>query len=612
MPFEQVVEAIQPPRSLSHSPLFQVMFALQNTAQETPALNGLTLQPLASAQTTTHFDLSLVLQEDGEALCGTLEYATDLFQPATLQRWLAHWCVLLEAMSQAECAQQPIVRLPLLSASQRHTLLETFNATTSDFPQDKCFHQLFEAHARVRPEALAIDFEGQRLSYAALNQQANQLARHLRTLGAGPDTLVAVCLERSLEMAVALLGVFKAGAAYVPIDPSYPAGRIEYMLADALGQAQTARILLTQTHLKPLLEEALQAAGQSATLLALDSDWPQIARHGQGNLRPATLGLTPQHLAYVIYTSGSTGQPKGVMLAHRGLVSLATCHLDALALGPDSRVLQFASLSFDAATWEFAMAWGSGASLHLARRERLMPGEPLLEYLHTQRITHALLAPVALAALAALPPLSADDLPVLLVGGEACSQRLVEQWAAGRRMINAYGPTEATICVSTHVCRADEVGNPPIGRPLANTRLYLLDEYGQPVPIGVRGELHVGGVGVARGYLNRPELTADRFVADPFVAAEQDGPAGCGAARMYRTGDMARWNERGELEYLGRNDQQVKLRGFRIELGEIEAALMRCAGVHEAVVRLWTPPRSQEQDRAAAPSEQRLVAYLTA
>ncbi|HGP6117806.1 TPA: amino acid adenylation domain-containing protein, partial [Vibrio cholerae O1] len=362
---------------------------------------------------------------------------------------------------------------------------------------------------------------------------------------------------------IAVLACFKAGGAYVPIDPAYPLARRQYMLEDA-------RPVVLIGSRAVLADLPVSAA---LNVLDVQGDAARIAQHARDNLAVGALGLTPRHLAYVIYTSGSSGNPKGVMLEHRGLVSLACAERERLGLGADSRVLQFASFSFDACVWEYAMAWSAGASLHLASREDLLPGAALVATLQRCRISHALLAPVVLSALpddTRLP-----DLQVLLVGGEACSQALVERWAEGRRMFNAYGPTEATICVSLHECRAGEPGAPPIGRALANTRLYLLDDYGQPVPPGVAGEIHVAGLGLARGYLHRPGLTSERFIVSHLADAGE---------RLYRTGDLGRWNAQGEIEYLGRNDHQVKLRGLRIELGEIEAALRGVNGVRAAVV----------------------------
>ncbi|MFI4982349.1 MAG: amino acid adenylation domain-containing protein, partial [Nevskiales bacterium] len=466
---------------------------------------------------------------------------------------------------------------------ERRQLLEEFNATEQAYPQDRLIHQLFEEQAKEHPEAIAVSYESEQLTYAELNQRANQLAHHLIKQGIVPDSLVAICVERGLEMIVGLLGILKAGGAYVPVDPGYPAERIAYMLEDANPQ-----VILTQERLKNWLP------GSVAAIIALDSDWDEISRQVKTN--PSMRGLTPRNLAYVIYTSGSTGTPKGTLVEHRGLINLAATQIGPLGLTPGSRMLQFASLSFDACTWECALAWASGACLHLAPRERLMPGEPLLDLLTRQKISHALLPPVALAAMSTPPAQAAaslQHLSTLLVGGEACSAALAQRWSKGRQLINAYGPTEGTVYVSTHRCDANDDGSPPIGRPIANTQIYILDGQQQPAPLGVAGEIHIGGLGVARGYLNRPELTAERFIRDPFSRDPQ--------ARLYRTGDLGRWKPDGNIEYLGRNDDQVKIRGYRIELGEIEAQLNRHPQIREAVVIA----------REDQPGDRRLVAYLT-
>ncbi|WP_442316500.1 non-ribosomal peptide synthase/polyketide synthase [Xenorhabdus aichiensis] len=574
LPFEQVVEALQPERSLSYSPVFQVMLALNNTPPQNLALPGLQLAPVEQVRHSAHFDLTLSLTETEAGLVGDLEYSTDLFDSATIERIVGYLENVLTAM--AADATQTVAGLPMLPASERQLLLTDFNATQADFPQDALIHQLFEAQAAHSPDATAVVFEDQSLSYHELNHRANRLAHHLITLGVRPDDRVAICVERSPEQVIGLLAILKAGGAYVPLDPTYPAERLAYMLDDAAPVA-----LLTQTAQVDTLVSPVPT-------VMLDALAPSLATQPTHNPDAQALGLTSRHLAYVIYTSGSTGQPKGVMVEHRGLSNLIATQQDTLAINPSSRILQFASNSFDAGIWECCMALLAGASLHLAQRTHLLPGTALLETLEAHAITHVLLSPTALAALDAVPV----TLQTLIVGGEACPPSLVKRWATGRRMVNAYGPTESTVCAAIYLCDNQEEGAPPIGRPIANTRIYILDPYGQPVPLGVAGEIYIAGAGVARGYLNRPELTAERFPADPF-SSDPD-------ARMYKTGDLGRWRSDGNLEYLGRNDFQVKLRGFRIELGEIETQLMQCDGVREAVVL------AREDD----PGHPRLVAYM--
>jgi amino acid adenylation domain-containing protein len=454
-------------------------------------------------------------------------------------------------------------------------VVEQWNATARAFPSKQCIHQLFEAQVAKTPGAPALVHQGRKLTYAELNARANQLAYELRDRGVEPDDRVAICVERGIEMVVALLAVLKAGGAYVPLDPHYPSERLSFMLDDS-----APRILLTQRHL-PM---------RAAVVIDLSCENPSWARRPESN--PDRAGLTPDHLAYVIYTSGSTGAPKGVMIEHRGLCNLVTAQIEAFGVEPDSRVLQFASFSFDACTSEVFMAICRGAALHLPPRASVLAGAELIRIVAKENITHATLPPAVLGALpedARLAPLQ-----TLILAGDSVSETLARRWAPRCRLINAYGPTEATVCASLHECERNEASTPPIGRPIANTRIYVLDEHGEPAPIGTVGELYVGGIGVARGYLNRPALTAERFVRDPFGAAPD--------ARMYKTGDLGKWLPDGTIAFVGRNDFQVKVRGFRIELGEIEAQLARQTEVREAVVLA----------REDAPGEKRLVAYYTA
>jgi len=436
-------------------------------------------------------------------------------------------------------------------------------------------HEWFEAEVQRHPEAPALRFGDEVLTYHQLNQRANQLARYLRKQGVNAETLVGICMERSLEMVIAMLGVLKAGGAFVPIDPAYPAERVAYMIADS-GIA----VLLTQQAL------LAQLPPHSATLVCLDRDWPLIAREAHDNLPHRT---TPENLAYVVYTSGSTGKPKGTMLAHRGLCNLAAAQRQAFRIGENSRILQFSSLSFDASVWETVMALLNGAELCLASREMLATGQGLLEVLRRDEITTVTLPP---SVLAVMPDDPLPHLHTLITAGEKCTAELVERWGKGRRYFNAYGPTETTVCAAMLEVREHYPQGPPIGRPLPNFQLYVLDAHLQPVPVGVPGELCVGGVGLARGYLNRPDLTAEKFVPDPF--------SGRHASRLYRTGDLVRYLPDGNIEFLGRIDAQVKVRGFRIELGEIEAVLSAHPAVRDVAVIV----------RDDLAQDQRLVAYL--
>jgi amino acid adenylation domain-containing protein len=419
---------------------------------------------------------------------------------------------------------------------------------------------------------VAVVFEDRQLTYRQLNRRANQLAHYLRGLGARPETPVAICVERSLEMVVGLLGILKAGGAYVPLDPAYPKERLAFMLQDA-----QAPVVLTQ--------ERFLAEFNNRITVCLDRDWRVISQESEEN---PDSGVTAENLAYAIYTSGSTGKPKGVMVPHRGLCSLSQEQTQAFDVGSSSRVLQFSSLSFDASIFEIVMALPKGATLCLGTPETLLPGPALIRLLQDQAITIVTLPP---SALAALPAEKLPALRTITVAGEAYSAELIARWAPGRRFFNLYGPTETTIWATAAELH-DSIRTPPIGRPIGNTQTYILDSSLRPVPIGVPGELYIGGVGLARGYLNRPELTAEKFIPNPF--SREPG------ARLYKTGDLARYLPDGNIEFLGRIDNQVKLRGFRIELGEIEVALAKHPSVRESVVV------AQED----SPGDRRLVGYV--
>ena len=446
-----------------------------------------------------------------------------------------------------------------LTDAERHKLLVEWNNTTREYPQNKCIHQLFEEQVKRTPDAIAVVFEGQQLTYLELNAKANQLAHYLQGIDIKkPEILVGICVERSIEMIVGVLGVLKAGGAYVPLDPAYPSERLAFMLQDS-----SVPVLLTESKLIEKLPP------HSAYAICLDSDWAKIAFHSNEN---ASSTVTPENLAYVIYTSGSTGKPKGVLLAHQGLCNLATAQIGLFEVQPDSRILQFASFSFDASVWEVVMALVSGATLVLALRGSLMPGPALAGLLRDEAITMVILPP---SILAVLPAEEFPALQTIIVGGEACSADLVARWAPGRQFFNAYGPTEVTVCATVALC-TDGSQKPPIGRAIANTTIYILDTENQPVPIGVSGEIHIGGVGLARGYLNRPDLTNQKFIPNPF----SDQPN----SRLYKTGDLARYLPDGNIEFIGRIDNQVKIRGFRIELGEIEAVLSQHPTVLETAI----------------------------
>ena len=493
----------------------------------------------------------------------------ELFTADELADYQDRFIRLLEA-AVAE-PDRAIGRLDILSAAERQTIVSDWNATARPLGFAN-IPELFAAQAARTPEATAVVYGDQQLSYGELDARANQLAHHLRGLGVGPEVVVGLCVERSLEMLVGVLGILKAGGAYLPLDPAYPEERLAFMLEDA-----RAPVLLTQAK----LGSRLRAPGGG--IVQLDADWPTIAR------RPATaspVALHPHNTAYVIYTSGSTGTPKGVAVSHGGIPNLAAAQIDRFAITSEARVLQFASPSFDAAISEIATVLIAGGGLILTAADE-RGGEALGHVIRSQGVTHATLPPVVLGDLSSDVPLR-----TLVVAGDACAPALIERWSAGRRMINAYGPTETTVCATMSEPLAAD-GAAPIGRPIWNTRVYVLDGGLEPVAVGVVGELYISGAGLARGYLHRAALTAERFVADPFGAA---------GSRMYRTGDLARWRADGVLEFFGRADQQVKLRGFRIEPGEIEAALLRHGTVAQAAVIA----------REDVPGQKRLVGYVVA
>lgn len=573
VPFELVVEALNPVRDLSHSPIFQAFFVLQNAPVSSFELPQLQLEPYALEDRTAKFDITLTMVEQEGQLLGYLEYNTDLFTDATIQRMLEHLRSILDSALLAP--EKRIDDLVQLTSAERERILYAWNQSESDYPSGQCIHECFAAMAARQPEAIAASYKGSELTYGELDRRANQLARYLRKSGVHAETLIGISMHRSLEMVVAMLGVVKAGGAFVPIDPTLPQDRLAYLVEDS-----RLALLLSQEVLRA------QFASFDCRLIAIDSEWLKIA------LEPAeapAVALSPDNLAYVIYTSGSTGKPKGSLLAHRGLCNLANAQRKAFAIAPESRILQFASLSFDASVWETVMALLNGARLCLADREVLASGQGLVDLIEQECITTVTLPP---SVVSVMPHRPLPSLKTMITAGEECRGDLVAKWSQNRQFVNAYGPTETTVCASMFVCPEGYDQTPPIGRPIDNARLYVLDRKLQPVPIGVAGELHVGGLSLARGYLNRAELTAEKFIPDPFSAEP--------GARLYCTGDLVRYLPDGQLEFLGRIDLQVKIRGFRIELGEIEAHLHD----HPAVTDVAVLAR---EDR---PGDKRLAAYI--
>jgi amino acid adenylation domain-containing protein len=580
VPFERLVEELNPERSLSHAPVFQVMFALQNTppAQGGEEMEGLSLSALHRARETSQFDLSLALYQTGDGLAARLEYATDLFVPETMERFAAYFVRLLDAA--LDDPARPVSALPLLDESERSLLLDDFAGHRAEYLAAP-LHALVAAQVARTPDAPAVLFRGDVLTYAELDARAARLANHLRRLGAGPEVRVGICLERSADTVVAILGVLKAGAAYLPLDPAYPADRLAYMLEDA-----AAPLLVTQASLR----EFLPAAG--VRIVLMDEDAPAIAAE------PAEApesGVDVANAAYVIYTSGSTGRPKGVVVTHGGAASFLAGMDDRVGGTMPGTWLAVTRISFDIHVLELLWTLARGFRIVVQPEvEQAREGESIAEQIRRHGITHLQCTPSLAGMLVAQAGAEAlRGLDRVLLGGEALPPALAAQITAvlPDGLINVYGPTETTVWSTTHAVPADAAGPIPIGRPIVNTRAYVLDGALRPQPVGILGELHLAGDGVARGYLGRPGLTAERFIPDPF--SPQPG------GRMYRTGDRARWRADGTLEYLGRLDLQVKVRGFRIEPGEIEAALRRHPSVREAVVTV----RDDDGER--------LVAYLT-
>ena len=586
LPFEQVVEAVRPARSLSHAPLAQASFTWHNEPEgQLLALPELSLQAIDIVHPSTQADLSLHLSDAGATLEGRLVYARDLFDEMTVARWGRCFLRVLESFVADET--QPALRVPLLAQDDYRQVVDDFNLVPPATPSAGLAHACFERWVDAQGDVTALSCEGDTLSYRELDERANRLAHYLLVQGTQPDDRVALCVERGLDFLVGVLGILKAGGAYVPLDPEYPSARLAYMLGDS-----APRLVLTQSSV------AEQLPPVDVPVLRLDVDVPVLTRH-LPSTRPELPALQPSHLAYLIYTSGSTGEPKAVMVEHRQLCHLSAAQQAVFGDLHGARVLQFASLSFDASVWEWAMALLAGGTLVLAPRHRLLPGDALLASLRDHAITHVTLPGSALQTLgeAELP-----SLRTLVVAGEACPVALAERWRERVAFFNAYGPTEGTVCASIERCLETHAYTVPIGRPLPNTRLHVLDARGEVVPVGVVGEIHLGGAGVTRGYWGREALTAERFI---------DDRVGASGARLYRTGDLGRYRADGRLECLGRVDFQVKLRGHRIEIGEIETRLEALPGVAEAAVLLegegasarlvayWTPAGEAEESAAS-------------
>lgn len=593
LPFNKLVEELQPERSLSYNPIFQIMFSVEKSPISQREFAGLTANSFSIESKTAKFDLDVTVFEEGiSELIVQWNYNTDLFNLSAIERMAGHFQALLKGI--VIDSKQAISQLPLLTKFEQEQLLIGWNNRATDYSQDKCIQQLFEEQVENTPDAIAVIFQKQQLTYRELNNRANQLAHYLRSQSVAAEQFIGISVERSLEMIVAILGVLKAGAAYIPLDPVYPSDRLSYMIADA-----NISVILTQNKLRS------QLSAHQAEFICLDSDWENIAPYSQEN--PIKTN-TDKNLAYVIYTSGSTGKPKGVMISHQSLSRFTQTAICEYQITADDRVLQFASINFDATVEEIYPSLCTGATLVLRTDEMLSNLQTFFQACEDLQLTVLDLPTAYWHQLAAELGTTNTSLPeslrLVIIGGEKVQIEPVRAWQkyvaeSGKcdrlQLINTYGPTETTVVATVY--RIPVFSNNseiPIGRPLAHLQTYILDPHLQPVPIGVTGELHIGGDSLAIGYLNRPELTDEKFIANPFNS--QVG------SRLYKTGDLARYRADGNIEYLGRIDNQVKIRGFRIELGEIETILAQHPNIRTTVITA----------REDISNDKRLVAYIVA
>ncbi|MGK7948456.1 MAG: amino acid adenylation domain-containing protein [Xenococcaceae cyanobacterium] len=597
-PFPLLVDELSPERDSSHSPLVQTMFVFQKPQQSGDILDlfalerkedkvnwgGLQLEPFDLPQQEGQFELSVEMMEAGNTVLGVFHYNTDLFDASTIQRMEGHFQTLLNGI--VAHPEELVGKLPLLTEAELHQLLGSWNDTLAEYPEDKCIHELFEEQVAKTPDSPAVVFEGEQLTYQELNSRANQLAHYLQSLGVAPEVLVGICLERSVEMIVALLGILKAGGAYVPIDPVYPQERLAFMLCDA-----GVEVLLTQEKLVSKLPKS------NAQLVCFDTDGEAISRQSEKNLISQ---IKSENLAYIIYTSGSTGKPKGVAVSHRAIARLLF-NTNYIQIDSSDKFAQVANTSFDAATFEIWGALLHGAKLVIIKRDVVFSPQNFAKCIREQEISILFLTTALFEQLASQLPQAFSSLKYLLFGGEVVNPQRVREVLnnnSPQQLLHVYGPTENTTFSSWYLVEEVPLGmtNLPIGKPIANTQIHILDRYLQLVPIGVPGELHIGGVGLAQGYFNRPELTAEKFISNPFSQKE--------GVRLYKTGDLARYLPDGNLEFLSRIDHQVKIRGFRIELGEIESVLAQHSQVREAVVITREHPSSSKSLVAYIVSEQ--------
>jgi amino acid adenylation domain-containing protein len=583
VPFEMLVEKLEPERAMSHSPMFQVMFMLMNVPGEGLKLPELRLESVEVESNTSKFDLTLAMAGSPSGLDLVVEYSTDLFDRVTIDRMLSHFEALLKSV--IEQPGRKITELSFLKESERQQLLVDWNQTARKYDERICIHQWFEQQAEKNAAAVAVVYEGVEISYGELNKRSNQLANYLIERGVRVEDFVAIFMEKSIEMAVAVLGALKAGAAYVPLDPAYPVERLSYMVADT-----RAKVLLTQAG------SAERLSDEKIDVICMDRDWEHIAERSPRN--PVT-GVVPDNLLYVIYTSGSTGRPKGIGLSHGALVNLIEWHFTTLSKG--AKTLQYASLSFDASFHEMFSTWCSGATLHIAPEHLRADIEKLGDYINLAGIEKAILPVVVLQQLAELKQSRSEDLAglkeVIATGEQLQITRAIKELfkqLPGSILDNHYGPSETHVVTWKRLNGNAEEWRPhvAIGKPISNTQVYVLDDQMQPVPVGVVGELYIGGAALARGYINQPAMTAEKFIPDPH---SQDP-----GRRLYKTGDLSRHLPGGDIEFLGRKDHQVKIRGYRVEPGEVESVLSEHSAVEEVVAMVT-------EDGVG---EKRLVAYV--
>jgi len=564
VPFEKIVDELKIERDISHNPIFQVMFAFQNTPDLPDKIGEAELDLEILDNDTSVFDITLNLHDSQDGIYGYIEYCSDLFDAQAIERMAGHYQNILESMISRPASR--ISELQLMGSDERNQILGNWNQVPVSYDSDKYVHQLIEEQARINPEGYSLCHSGRRVTYTQLNEQSNQLARHLKNLGIGAGTIVGLCVDRSIEMFIGILGILKAGGAYLPLDPEYPNDRLSFMIEDT-----NIEILVTKNTLIGNLPN------HNTETVCLDSDWDKIKLNGTTNLDES---FQPENIAYIIYTSGSTGKPKGVLVTHRNLLH-STRVRQAYYSDPVRAFLLMSSFSFDSSVAGIFWTFCDGGMLVLPEEGQQRDIFQVANLVQEHSISHMLSLPSVYSVLLDnANPGQLSSLNAVCVAGEECPSVLIDQHFKimhATRLYNEYGPTEGTVWSTVYECRPDQKGKTiPIGKAVPNVKIYILDNYLNPVTIGVIGEIYIGGDGVTRGYLNRPDLTADKYISDPF--------SGIQGARLYKSGDLGKYRPDGNIDFLGRIDHQVKIRGYRIELGEIETALSSHEGIKDVVV----------------------------